>query len=187
MTDKPAPAPVKQALSFDDLTPARVTVVFQIPKRPDFTLSVKTMTYDRWMEFDTLVPDPKVPKKLNDDGEPVDDYQNADYLKKRAEKGLLRNHMRMAEAIDGGAHDDDGRVVGVVLPGDTLEAKAKAVGRIDAGVHNAFWDWLFESVFGGKAALISERADTFRSAQPDEDAGTGTDGDAEPERVGEPA
>lgn len=149
---------VARRLVFGDLGPKYMTFVIQSPEGDDYELRVKTMTEADVNAVNDGVDDPQPPVRerfiSKDKGYVKEkDFEDADYKKKSQEAGRLRMYRLIAAAID------------LEVPGDTLEAKAKALQE------NGIPAWLLARAvniinqsLGLNTEEIARRAESFQSS-----------------------
>lgn len=153
MTDVTADTPTSAPLSFADLAPSKVTVTVDLPAYGrKVTVALVLPTWVEWQRVETELPLPPVPRTLaGKGGEKLPNPADRDYLTKCADIQEERNYRRLALAMSKAGND---------VPGDTIEAKARALRDIDAGVAVALINFLQQAVGGGYAQGHA-RAESF--------------------------
>lgn len=134
--------------------PVVVTVNVELPYGRELAVPLATLSYGRWMQAETMVPEPAVPRTLaGPGGTKVQNPQDVKYRQELAEANEKRAYIRLAMALEDG---------GMSITGSTIEEKAMAVrNELDAGVANALLVFLAQAAMQGKAQATSA-ADGFR-------------------------
>lgn len=146
--------------SWDDLTTRLISIIVQIPyTEPDGTprrrrLKIYTPTYHEWHMIGAQVPDPDIPRTIWSEAQnaKLPNPYDKKYLEELARVREERDFRRLIFCLE---------KAGIVVPGDTMEAKLETLKTtLDAGIANALLDFLRKTVQGGIAKLEAI-ADSF--------------------------
>lgn len=144
-------------LVFGDLGPKFMTFTVKSPEGEDFELRIKTMTEADVNEVNAGVDDPQPPtvdKFVSKEKGYVKEknFEDPDYVKKNRDAGRLRMYRLLAAAVD------------LEIPGDTLEAKAKALqdNGVPAWLLARSVDLINRSL-GLNIEEVQQRAESFQS------------------------
>ena len=135
------------------LAPATVTVKVELPYGRDVDVTVGTLSFGEWMQAETLVSEPPVPRTLaGPNNTKLPNRDDVAYRTALAKANEDRAYIRLALALEKG---------GTALPGATIADKAAALKTdLDAGIANALMTFIASAALGGKAAADAT-ADSF--------------------------
>lgn len=136
------------------VTPQVLNVKVTLNTGREFLMPFAPLTYHEYNEIGMEVTDPTPPKTgLDQNGKPMLNPLDPDYLKKRAWAAEERDFRRLARGLG---------KAGVDVPGDALPAKAAWLrSNLDAGAANVMLDIVNKFCTRG-AAKIVETADSFQ-------------------------
>ena len=144
-------------LVMSDLGPKFMTFPVISPEGEEFDLRIKTMTEADVNAVNAGVDEPQPPVKdkfiSKERGyEKIKDFEDADYKKKSSEAGRQRMYRLLAASVD------------LDIPGDTLEAKSKALQEngVPAWVLAKAVDLINRSL-GLNTEEIAKRSESFQS------------------------
>jgi len=144
-------------LTFEDMGPEFMTFPVTGPDNEQYELRIKTMTEGEVNAVNAGVDEPQPPIKerfISKEKGYVKEKDETDpeYIKRRSEAGRLRMYRLMAAAVDLG------------IPGDTIEAKAKALQEkgVPAWILTASVGLINQSL-GLDAGEIQRRVEAFQS------------------------
>lgn len=148
-------------MNFDALKPATVTAQITTSYGKTLEVPLQLLSWERWESIGRSVPEPVVPKTLPAaSGKPEDmlpNPQDKAYLEKKALADEERTARRVLAALEG---------AGMVIPGNTVAARAAAIKEMDAAILQALIGVLAK-VFWGVNARLEASAESFRASPVD--------------------